>query len=130
MPPLHIDCSSSRALHMRIADIDKDATFIWFSGQSEAQRRGSVMVYLPVAFRFEHRVAETAYRMPERFTWASRSVPSAGSQQCCAGFRVARFQILTRAVPKQRICSSALVAATAAHTVGKREQSSMSHLCR
>lgn len=49
MPPLHIDCSSSRALHRRIADIDKDATFIWFSGQSEAQRRGSVMVYLPVA---------------------------------------------------------------------------------
>jgi hypothetical protein len=49
MPPLHIECSSSRALHRRIADIDKDATFVWFSGQSEPQRRGSVMVYLPVA---------------------------------------------------------------------------------
>jgi hypothetical protein len=30
-------------------DIDKDAAFIWFSGEAEAQRRGSVMVYLPVA---------------------------------------------------------------------------------
>lgn len=49
MPPLHIECPSSRALHRRIADIDKDATFVWFSGDSESQRRGSAMVYLPVA---------------------------------------------------------------------------------
>ena len=49
MPPLHIECSSKQALHRLIADIDKDAVFVWFSGESEAQRRGSVMVYLPVA---------------------------------------------------------------------------------
>jgi hypothetical protein len=49
MPPLHLQCLSSRALHRRIADIDKDAAFVWFSGQSKAQKRGSAMVYLPVA---------------------------------------------------------------------------------
>lgn len=47
--PLHIDCPSQQALSRRIADLDKDAAFIWFSGESEAQKRGSVMVYLPVA---------------------------------------------------------------------------------
>jgi len=31
-----------------IEDIDKDAAFLWFSGESEAQKRGAVMVYLPV----------------------------------------------------------------------------------
>lgn len=50
MPPLHIECSSKRALHRLIADIDTDAAFVWFSGEAEAQRRGSVMVYLPIAF--------------------------------------------------------------------------------
>jgi hypothetical protein len=49
MPPLHIECPSSRALRRQIADVDKDAAFVWFSGESEAQKRGSVMVYLPVA---------------------------------------------------------------------------------
>jgi hypothetical protein len=48
--PLHIECPSKLALTRRIADIDKDAAFVWFSGESEAQRRGSVMVYLPDAF--------------------------------------------------------------------------------
>jgi len=48
-PPLHIECPSKQALLRRIADIDKDAAFLWFSGESETQRRGSVMVYLPVA---------------------------------------------------------------------------------
>jgi hypothetical protein len=48
--PLHIDCPSKLALSRRIADIDKDAAFLWFSGGSEAQKRGSVMVYLPDAF--------------------------------------------------------------------------------
>ena len=33
----------------QIADIDKNAAFLWFSSESEAQKRGSVMVYLPVA---------------------------------------------------------------------------------
>jgi len=47
--PLHIECPSKQALSRRIADIDKDAAFVWFSGESEAQKRGSVMVYLPVA---------------------------------------------------------------------------------
>jgi len=48
--PLHIEIPSKIALQRRIADIDKDAAFVWFSGESEAQKRGSVMVYLPVAF--------------------------------------------------------------------------------
>ena len=50
MPPLHIDCPSEQALHRRIAEVDKDAAFVWFSGEAEAQRGGSVMVYLPDAF--------------------------------------------------------------------------------
>jgi hypothetical protein len=48
--PLHIECPSKQALKRLIADIDKGAAFLWFSGESEAQKRGSVMVYLPVAF--------------------------------------------------------------------------------
>ncbi len=47
--PLHIGCPSKKALTRRIEDIDKDAAFVWFSGASEAQKRGAVMVYLPVA---------------------------------------------------------------------------------
>ena len=43
-PPLHIECASSHALQRRISDVDKDAAFFWFSSQSEAQARGSVMV--------------------------------------------------------------------------------------
>ncbi|MGA3080982.1 MAG: hypothetical protein ABSD44_06330 [Terracidiphilus sp.] len=46
--PLHIECPSKIALNRRITDIDKDAAFIWFSGESEAQKRGAVMVYRPV----------------------------------------------------------------------------------
>ncbi|MGD0799946.1 MAG: hypothetical protein ABR906_01385 [Terracidiphilus sp.] len=49
-PPLHIEIPSKVALTRRIADIDKEAAFVWFSGESEAQKRGSVMVYLPDAF--------------------------------------------------------------------------------
>lgn len=48
-PPLHIDCPSMVALGRRIADIDKDAAFLWFGGESEAQGRGAVMVYLAFA---------------------------------------------------------------------------------
>ncbi len=48
--PLHIECPSNEALTRRIADIDKDAAFVWFSGESETQGRGAVMVYLPDAF--------------------------------------------------------------------------------
>jgi hypothetical protein len=48
--PLNIVCSSKQALSRRIADVDNDAAFLWFSGESEAQKRGSVMVYLPDAF--------------------------------------------------------------------------------
>ena len=48
--PLHIETPSKIALQRRIADIDKEAAFLWFSGASEAQKRGSVMVYLPDAF--------------------------------------------------------------------------------
>lgn len=46
-PPLHIECASSDALHRRIADLDREAAFVWFSGQSDVQKRGSIMVYLP-----------------------------------------------------------------------------------
>jgi hypothetical protein len=48
----HRYTSSVRAVKLfvrRIEDIDKDASFIWFGGESEAQGRGVVMVYLPVA---------------------------------------------------------------------------------
>jgi hypothetical protein len=48
--PLHIECPSKQALKWRITDVDKDAAFLWFSGESEAKKRGSVMVYLPVVF--------------------------------------------------------------------------------
>lgn len=48
-PPLHIECASSDALQRRIADIDKDAAFVWFSSESKVQKRGSIMVYLSVA---------------------------------------------------------------------------------
>lgn len=33
-PPLHIECTSMLALTRRIADVDKEAAFVWFSGQS------------------------------------------------------------------------------------------------
>ena len=49
-PPLHIECPSMQALGRRIEDVDKDAAFLWFSGESEEQKRGSVMAYLPFAF--------------------------------------------------------------------------------
>ena len=48
-PPLHIECASKQALTRTIADIDKSAAFIWFSGASEEQKRGAAMVYLPFA---------------------------------------------------------------------------------
>lgn len=48
-PPLHIECASMLALTRRIADVDNEAAFVWFSGQSEVQKRGSIMVYLPIA---------------------------------------------------------------------------------
>ena len=48
--PLHIEIPSKLALQRRIEDIDKDAAFVWFSGESEAQKRGAVMVYLPDDF--------------------------------------------------------------------------------
>jgi hypothetical protein len=46
-PPLHIECTSQLALARRIADVDREAAFVWFSGKSEVQKRGSIMVYLP-----------------------------------------------------------------------------------
>jgi len=62
-PPLHIECASMLALTRRIADVDKEAAFIWFSGDSEAQQRGSIMVYLPVA----------AVPPPNHRNWRKRS---------------------------------------------------------
>jgi hypothetical protein len=47
--PLHLDCTSKQALLRYIAEIDKDAAFLWFSSESESQKRGSVMIYLPVS---------------------------------------------------------------------------------
>ena len=48
-PPLHIACTSEVALTRRIANVDREAAFVWFSSESEAKKRGSIMVYLPVA---------------------------------------------------------------------------------
>jgi hypothetical protein len=48
-PPLHIECTSELALTRRIADVDKEAAFVWFSSESEVPKRGSIMVYLPTA---------------------------------------------------------------------------------
>jgi hypothetical protein len=48
-PPLHIECASMLALTRRIDEVDKEAAFVWFSGKSEVQKRGSIMVYLPAA---------------------------------------------------------------------------------
>ncbi len=48
--PLHTTCPSKEALTRRIAEIDKEAAFVWFSGESETKNRGAVMVYLPDAF--------------------------------------------------------------------------------
>jgi hypothetical protein len=59
-PRLHIKCTSELALTRRIADVDKDAAFVWFSSESEVQKCGSIMVYLPVAS------AQTASRRDER----------------------------------------------------------------
>ncbi|MBS1805669.1 MAG: hypothetical protein JST28_20195 [Acidobacteria bacterium] len=42
--------SKQTALSRRIEDVDKDAAFVWISGESEAQKRGAVMVYRPTAF--------------------------------------------------------------------------------
>ena len=46
---LHVDCSSKHAMSRYVAEIDKDAAFLWFSSESKAQKRGSVMIYLPVS---------------------------------------------------------------------------------
>lgn len=62
-PPLHIECASMLALTRRISDVDKEAAFIWFSSDSEAQQRGSIMVYLPVC----------ALPPPNRREWRRRS---------------------------------------------------------
>jgi hypothetical protein len=48
--PLHIEIPSKLALQRRIEDVDKDAAFVWFSGECAAQKRGAMMVYLPVTF--------------------------------------------------------------------------------
>lgn len=48
-PPLHIECTSELALTRRIANVDKEAAFVWFSSEYEVQMRGSIMVYLPAA---------------------------------------------------------------------------------
>jgi hypothetical protein len=66
-PPLHIECTSEVALTRRIADVDKEAAFVWFSSESEVQKRGSIMVYLPLASgpttsrRDEHRRSGAFY---------------------------------------------------------------------
>jgi TPR repeat protein len=62
-PPLHIECTSELALTRRIADVDKEAAFVWFSSESEVQKRGSIMVYLPVA----------TLPRPNRREWRKRS---------------------------------------------------------
>jgi hypothetical protein len=48
--PLHIDCPSNVALNRRIEDFDSDAVFVWFSSESQQQRRGAVMIYSTTTF--------------------------------------------------------------------------------
>ncbi|HWG18002.1 MAG TPA: hypothetical protein VN678_09080 [Acidobacteriaceae bacterium] len=48
--PLHIECPSKVALKRRIEDVDNDAIFVWFSCESEVQKRGAVMIYSTAAF--------------------------------------------------------------------------------
>jgi hypothetical protein len=64
-PPLHIECASMMALTRRIGDVDNEAAFVWFSGQSEVQKRGSIMAYLPIAS-----TATTSHRRERRRTGA------------------------------------------------------------
>ena len=64
-PPLHIECASMLALTRRIADVDKEAALVWFSGQSEVKKRGSIMAYLPIAS-----TPTTSYRRELRRTGA------------------------------------------------------------
>ena len=45
-PLLHIECASMLALTRRIAAVDGDAAFVWFSSESEVRKRGSIMVYI------------------------------------------------------------------------------------
>ncbi|HEY6846823.1 MAG TPA: hypothetical protein VI320_11460 [Terracidiphilus sp.] len=79
--PLHIVCSSKQALSRQIADVDNDAAFLWFSGESEAQKRGSICLMLStqqhlVKTRLQHVI--TAVAMPRRAAPTSRlsnSVP-------------------------------------------------------
>jgi hypothetical protein len=59
-PPLHIVCTSELALTRRIAGVDEGAAFVWFGSKSEVQKRGSIMVYLPVVS------APTANRRDDR----------------------------------------------------------------
>ena len=86
--PLHIECPSKQALLRRISDIDADAAFLWFSGESAAQTRGSVMVYLPVVFD------ETA---PRRSKLASKGAFYAGFSQRVGGWEPAMLRGVSRA---------------------------------
>jgi len=74
--PLHIEIPSKLALQRRIEDIDKDAAFLWFSGESEAQKRGAVMVYLPVTSNPTARRRE-GFRSSGAFYMGSQTMKSA-----------------------------------------------------
>lgn len=96
-PLLHIECPSKQALSRRIEDVDEDAAFVWISGESEAQKRGTVMVYRPVAFD------PTAPRRGKlgrsgAFYVGFSHRESSGDQRCCVVFRAARSNILRTAV--------------------------------
>lgn len=46
--PLHINISSSQATQRKMSDIEADTAIIWFSGKTNSNGRGAVMVYHPM----------------------------------------------------------------------------------
>ena len=81
-PPLHIECSSEYALGRRIVAIDKAAAFLWFSGESEALGRGSVMASHSLRRAVEPQSASHSPRCPRK------------------GMRIRRFRVLSVTRPE------------------------------
>jgi len=86
-PPLHIECASMLALTRRITDVDKEGAFIWFSSGSETQKRGSIMVYLPVAS-----TPATSHRRERRRSGSFYT----GLSQCETGWEPAMLRGISR----------------------------------
>lgn len=46
-PPIHLRVSGTKALRRRLSEVEPNAAFLWYSGNSDTSKRGSVMVYVP-----------------------------------------------------------------------------------